>query len=502
MKPFLTDKGTSQKWITLIEDDKIISDDAEVAQTLNNVFENTISLLEIKEPIEHIININVHSDPMDGILRKYSNHPSILNIQRVIEKSSFSFHEISLADIVLEINNLDVTRTNPVNTISAKHLKDYVDICGIVLHETINYGIINSVFDDSMKLADLTPVHKKDDIMNKCNYRPISGLPSGSKIFERIIQGQIGDFVEKFLSPYLCGYRKGYSVQHALIASLEQWCISLDRNGFGGAVLMDLSKTFDTLNHDLLIAKLHADGFSMKALKLINSYLCNRWQRTKVNNSFSSWTELLQGVPQGSILGPLLFNIYLNDLFFFPLDTDVCNFADDTTLYACGISLNDLVNKLESAAYLVIDWFRNNYMKLNESKCHLLLCGKKEEVVITKIGSASITETHEVRLLGVMIDRELRFKNYINFIYKKAGKELNALARLCNLITFEKCRSLMKAFVLSQFSFSPLIWMFVDRTVNTKIDALHYRALKIVYRDNELSFEELLRRDKSVTVHH
>ena len=111
-------------------------------------------------PIEHIINIDVYSDPVDGILRKYSNHPSILNIQWVIEKSSFSFHEISLADIVLEINNLDVTRTNPVNTISGKHFKDYIDICGIVLHETINYGII-SVFDDSMKLADLTPVHKK-----------------------------------------------------------------------------------------------------------------------------------------------------------------------------------------------------------------------------------------------------------------------------------------------------------------------------------------------------
>ena len=109
----------------------------------------------------------------------------------------------------MEINNLDVTRSNPVNIISAKHLKDYIDICGIVLHETINYGILNSVFDDSMKLADLTHVHKKDDTVNKRNYRPISGLPSGSKIFERIIQGKTGNFVDKLLSPYLYGYRKG-----------------------------------------------------------------------------------------------------------------------------------------------------------------------------------------------------------------------------------------------------------------------------------------------------
>ena len=120
---------------------------------------------------------------------------------------------------------------------------------------------------------------------------------------------------------------------------------------------MDLSKAFDTLNHDLLAAKLHAYGFSHSALTLIRDYLRNRWQRTKINTSFSSWSELLSGVPQGSILGPFLFNIYINDLFWFNEQTEVCNYADDTTLYACDENLNNVLLKLEHDSLLAIEWY-------------------------------------------------------------------------------------------------------------------------------------------------
>ena len=138
-----------------------------------------------------------------------------------------------------------------------------------------------------MKLADITSVYKKNDPLDKTNYRPVSILPVVSKFFERIMQKQINDFIISFLSPYLCGYRKSFNTQHALLTLVENWRKSLDIKGFGGAILMDFSKAFYTLNHDLLIAKLHAYGFQHDALTLLHSYLSKRWHRTKVNTSFS-----------------------------------------------------------------------------------------------------------------------------------------------------------------------------------------------------------------------
>ena len=177
------------------------------------------------------------------------------------------------------------------------------------------------------------------------------------------------------MSPYLCGYRKGFNSQHALISLIERWRKSLDNKGYGGAVLMDLSKAFDTLNHDSLIAKLHEHGFDIKTLKLLHSYLTKRWQRTKVNSSFSTWSELFLGVPQGSVLGPTLFNIYLKDLFYLTEMTQVCNFADDTTFYVCDKDLD---------------------------KCHLLVSGDKHETVWAKIGETKIWESNKLKLLGVV----------------------------------------------------------------------------------------------------
>ena len=275
---------------------------------------------------------------------------------------------------------------------------------------------------------------------------------------------------------------------------LEKWRVALDNKGYGGAILMDLSKAFDTLNHELLIAKLNAYGFSHSSLKLLFSYLTDRWQRTKINYTYSSWTEIIQGVPQGSILGPLLFNIYLNNLFYLDIDSDLCNYADDNTLYQCDASLSELISKLETSARSVIQWFGYNYMKLNESKCKLLVTGNKEEVIIASVGDVNVIESHKVKLLGICIDRELKFNENVNIKCNIAGKKLNALMRLGNILPFHRKRLLIKSFVESQFSYVPLLSLFHSREVNNKVNNLHCRALRFIYQDNVSPFQELLKK--------
>ena len=149
------------------------------------------------------------------------------------------------------------------------------------------------------------------------------------------------------MSKYQCRFHRGYNAQHRLITLIEKWKKSVDNGGAFGALLTDLSKAFDCLPHELLIAKLDAYGFDKSSLKLLHSYPSNRKQRLKINDTYSSWSEILFGVPQGSILGPLLFNIFICDIFYFLEGFDIANHADDSTPYCAGKSAESVVNNLE-----------------------------------------------------------------------------------------------------------------------------------------------------------
>ena len=281
---------------------------------------------------------------------------------------------------------------------------------------------------------------------------------------------------------------------------VEKWRKALDNKYKVAAVTTDLSKAFDCINHDLMIAKLQAYGFSKSALVYINNYLKNRFQRTKVNNTFSEWSGINSGIPQGSILGPLLFNIYVNDLFYFLDEKKVTNYADDNTPYEIDKFLNDVITQLEGNISILSIWFTDNYFKMNADKCHLLVLKHKDEMKIN-VHDKFINGEEIVNLLGIKIDNNLDFEEHVTSLCKKSSHKLHALARVASFMDKNKLRSLMKAFIESQFSYCPLVWMFHSRKLNNIINRIHERALRIAYNDYNTSFEELLIKDNSFTIH-
>ena len=263
---------------------------------------------------------------------------------------------------------------------------------------------------------------------------------------------------------------------NCIITLIEKWKKIVDNGGTFGALFTDFSKAFDCLSHELLIAKLNAYGFDKHR------------------------KQILLGVPQGSILGPLLFNVFICDMFYFLEDFDIANYADDSTPYNAGENIEFVVNNLEQSSSILFKWLNDNYMKVNTDKSHLLVSGNVRATA--KIDNNYTESEKEQMLLGITIDSKLTFENHINNICKRASQKLNALARVAPYMNIQKRRIIMKPFVTSQFGYCPLIWMFHSRRLNNKINSIHERALRITYQDHISTFQELLNKDNSVSIYH
>ena len=500
VKPLFSEKHKTNRTITLIDGDEIISSDIEVAEKMNEFFSNVVNKLDIEG--YQTENPATNTDEISDILYEFKNHPSILKIKEMIHiTNKFSFLTTNIDNFATEIQNLNINKPTTFNNIPAKLLIENSDICSPHITQIYNESILSCNFPDLLKMADITPVHKKDEKTKMDNYRPVSILPTVSKLFERNMYDQIYAYIDHYLSKYLCGFRKGYSTQHCLMVMLEKWRRALDKRMIAGALLTDLSKAFDCLNHKLLIAKLEAYGFDYESLTFIYSYLSVRQQRTKVNNSFSGWSDIKSGIPQGSILGPLLFNIYINDIFFFINENNLASYANDNTPYAIDSEANSLINTLVNNTSILIKWFKDNYFKINADKCHLLITNHDEDVTAA-IDGEIIKGSKLVKLLGINIDNELNFNVHVSNICNKVSLKLHALARISHMMSTDKLRLVLKAFIESQFGYCPLIWMFHSRTLNNRINRLHERALRLVYKDEKSSFESLLELDHSFSIHH
>ena len=234
----------------------------------------------------------------------------------------------------------------------------------------------------------------------------------------------------------------------------------------------------------------------------MENYLTGRFQRTKVNNSYSSWSEIIAGVPQGSFLGPLLFNIFLNYLFLYPQETYLSNYADDNTLYSIGNTIEGVKKALSNDFRIIQNWFHGNLMVLNAKKCHNMCFGTSSENDDFILDEIRLPNSCEEKILDVIIDNELKFDPDITSMCKKAAQKLGMLKRLSSLLDSEKKRLVFNAVIKSPLNYCPLIWMFSSRRSNNLINRIHERSLRTVYNDTSSTFQELLKRNRSVSIHH
>ena len=244
---------------------------------------------------------------------------------------------------------------------------------------------------------------------------------------------------------------------------IEEWRKNLGINYFIVTVLMDLSKVSDCILHDLVIAKLAAYGFDKKMICYIYSYLKSKKQCVSVNNINSTFEEIISEVPQGSIVGPILFKIFFNDFFYFILVASAHNFADDNTLLSFAKAIENLISILESESKIAINWFKDNHMIVNPGKFQATIIDKHKgnhTNQIINIDQKEIKAVSKVKLLGIEIDDKLNFNHHINNICKSASNQLNALIRLKHLLGFEERKVLVNTFAMSNFDYYSLVWNF------------------------------------------
>ena len=322
-----------------MEENNIISDEEEIANIMNNYFINVTKTLNLKKQL------GVGSSGIN----EFENHISIKMIHEKypeILRESFKFQLVSYNEVKKEIENLYTKKSSTCGSIPATILKQCVNAYLPHLTNSINYSIQHSSFPQELKLSNVIPVYKKLNPLQKENYRPVSLLPHISKVFERIIHKQITNYMTEKLAHSINRFRKSDETQNSLVVMLEQWKRELDKGENVSALFMDL-----------LTVKLKSYGFSKETLKLMKSYLKNRKQKVQINNKFSLERDVIAGVPQGSIDGPLLFNLFINDLTFFIEQSTLSNYADDNNFYI-SVEDKELLKSMLSSDFMIVeDWF-------------------------------------------------------------------------------------------------------------------------------------------------
>ena len=377
--------------------------------------------------------------------------------------------------------------------IPPRMLKNGSSVLAMALTSLVNRLFQEGSFPQQLKLAELSPIFKKDNNLDKTKYRPISILPCISVVVEKLVVLQVNSFLNDLFHEHLSAYRKRFSTQHVVLKSVEDWKNSFDNRLCSAAVSIDLSKAFDVIPHGLLLSKLNAYGFNGTVLKFFHSYLSKRFQRVKIQNVHSGWSRIRKGIPQGSVLGPTLFNIFINDIFYSIDHATIYNYADDDIISCSANSYPELKLSLENSLNLMSNWFTLNGFQVNTDKFQVIVFGSDADAFNTlNVNGVTICCENVIRHLGVSIDSKLDFCIHIDTMCKKASRQVNALYRLRNMLDADSKLTIYKSFIKSIFDYCPLVWSFCNKSDLSKLCKIQVRAVRFLYNDFETDSIDLL----------
>lgn len=451
---------------------KLTTDSNQIAEVLNIHFSEIASKLASK--IDNNVNMSINTDPLCFI--------------RPVN-SVFTFVMINPERVFKLLQTLDVSKAIGLDGIPNNLLKIAAPYIYRSLTNLFNLSLKTNTFPCEFKIAKVCPIFKSGDRDDANNYRPISITPTIARIFEKVIFEQLTEYLNhnNLIDVHQSGFRSIHSTLTALLDLTNDWSFNIDRKMINGAVFLDLQKAFDTVDHNVLLMKLKRYGFDPDSTKWFSSFLTNRQQRCAANGTLSTTRSLTHGVPQGAILGSVLFLIYINDL---PNCLDYSTprlYADDTTLTFSDCDTPALKNQMKSDLDQVALWLRANKLTLNVLKSEFMLIGSRQRLSTNDtvsmnlaIDGVPLKRCNETKCLGVIIDEHLNWKSQIESIIKKVTIGLCTLKSIKSLINRDNMIKVYKATIEPYFDYCSLVWDGIDATLTNKLQILHNRAARII----------------------
>ena len=502
IKPFLSSRYKSgNRSIMIQEGSEVVSEPTSVANSFNEFFANIATSIGNDKNLPKASDYSETSKFVEAAMKYHQQDQSIKNINEKKYEQNFSLKYTDINTVNKIIKNLNTKKATGGDNIPAKALTVASDILAPQLTRLFNSCVDKSCFPDDAKCAIVSPIYKKDDILEKKNYRPVSVLSGTSKVLEKIIETQMNDqWLPNIYSDSLTAFRHGYSCQHVILALCEKWRETRENKLLPGLLLVDLSKAFDCIPHLMIIAKLKAYGADDKTVTLLGDYLSNRRQRVKIDGCVSSWSNIIKGVPQGSIMGPIIFNLFINDIFSTIKDGLLFNYADDNSILVQAQKKEDVIKKLENNAEVIIDWCSRNQMAANPSKFQAMIAEEKVPSSLHFGVNTTIESEPQVKLLGIYLDNLMNFNYHVSQLIQKASRQLNCLKRTAYPLN-EKLRLLLyKCFISSNFNYCPMVWHHCGLMNTRKLEKIQFRALKFVFSDYESDYDSLLQKAQIPTL--